>query len=111
MSDKSKILGELLTPVEAGEALQISAATIRRWLRDGVITGHKIGKQWRVNVDELRAYLTGQADHVVTVEIENLSDDETPGHKQAWAWFMSKTPEDRATAIIRAWQDRQAWES
>jgi excisionase family DNA binding protein len=40
---------ELLTVPEAAERLKVNAETVRRWLREGVLTGAKLGKrQWRV---------------------------------------------------------------
>lgn len=42
------------------------------------------------------------------VEVEDFQGDVLWG--DAWKWFISKSPEDRSTAIIRAWQDREAWE-
>ena len=49
-------------------------------------------------------------DWTVLVCIESLADDEIPGHREAWEWFLGKTPEERATVIIRAYQDADAWE-
>jgi excisionase family DNA binding protein len=54
---ESKLFGDLLTPDEAADALAVSSATMRRWLREGVIPGHKIGRQWRVHADVLREFL------------------------------------------------------
>jgi len=54
---KSELFGELLSPNEAADALAVSAGSIRRWLRQGVIQGHKIGRQWRVDVDDLTEFL------------------------------------------------------
>lgn len=53
----SELFGELLSPNEAADALAVSAGTIRRWLRQGAIPAHKIGRQWRVDVDALTEFL------------------------------------------------------
>jgi excisionase family DNA binding protein len=45
---------ELMSPEDVAAALDISPATIRRWLRDGAISGVKVGRQWRVNVTLVR---------------------------------------------------------
>jgi len=49
-------------------------------------------------------------DGTASVLIESLAEDAMPGHADAWAWFLGKSPEERATVIIRAYQDADAWE-
>jgi excisionase family DNA binding protein len=45
---------ELLTVPEAAQRLKVNAETVRRWLREGVLTGVKLGKrQWRVRTSDL----------------------------------------------------------
>lgn len=49
-------------------------------------------------------------DGTASIRIESLADDEMPGHAEAWEWFLGKSPEERATVVIRAYQDADAWE-
>lgn len=47
---------ELLTPSEAAIELRTTAATIKRWLRDGRLPGVRLPSgEWRVVADDLRA--------------------------------------------------------
>lgn len=54
---------ELLTVEEAAAILKLSAYTVRRFLKEGQLRGHKIGggKEWRIKKDDLEAYLEKQA--------------------------------------------------
>jgi excisionase family DNA binding protein len=48
----------LLTPEQVAERLSVSRHTVMKWLRDGKITGHKLGgKIWRVHPDDVQARL------------------------------------------------------
>lgn len=42
---------KLLTPEDAAALLQVSSATVRKWLRKGVIKGTKVGegRLWRIS--------------------------------------------------------------
>ena len=51
---RETIRGGAAVPEDVAAALSISPATIRRWLRDGAISGIKVGRQWRVNVTLVR---------------------------------------------------------
>lgn len=48
---------EILTAAEAAKALRISLPTIRQYLANGVLQGRKLGKEWRIHKDALRALL------------------------------------------------------
>ena len=52
---------ELLTPGEAAVELRTTAATVKRWLRDGRLPGVRTpGGEWRVAIDDLRGLHTQQ---------------------------------------------------
>ncbi len=54
----SQLFGNLVTVEEAAESLRISKETLRRWLREGSIPGAlKVGRQWRIDLDQLRQHL------------------------------------------------------
>lgn len=55
--------------------------------------------------------LVKHRDGTVSVNLENLMDRELEVAEEAWLWFLAKTPEERATAIVRAYLDRGAWEA
>jgi excisionase family DNA binding protein len=52
---------ELLTLAEAAEYLRVHRRTMSRLLRQRVVPGTKIGRQWRVRVADLDAVLAGGA--------------------------------------------------
>jgi excisionase family DNA binding protein len=44
---------EFYTTEETADALKVRVETVRRWLRDGTITGRKLGKSWRIAESEI----------------------------------------------------------
>jgi len=59
-----QLFGNLVTVEEAAESLRISQETLRRWLREGSIPGAlKVGRQWRIDLDQLRQYLKMRPEH------------------------------------------------
>jgi len=50
----------LLTTREAAEYLRVSRATILRCCRAGRLPAVQIGRQWRIDMDQLERLLTGE---------------------------------------------------
>ena len=49
---------DLLTAEAVGAELQVTVQTVRRWIRDGVLPGRRIGlRQWRVKRSDLRRFV------------------------------------------------------
>ncbi len=48
---------KLLTPGDIANRLQVNERTVTHWLRKGHLRGFKIGKEWRVSVNDLKAFL------------------------------------------------------
>ncbi len=51
----------LLTPSEIAARLQLQERTVTRWLRTGYLRGFKLGKEWRVSPEDLRAFIERHA--------------------------------------------------
>ncbi len=51
----------LLTPVDIANRLQVNDRTVTQWLRKGHLRGFKVGKEWRVSVNDLEALLEANA--------------------------------------------------
>ena len=47
----------LLTVEEVAEMVKIKPEIIRRWLRDGTLTGIKLGRVWRVDERDLEEFI------------------------------------------------------
>ena len=47
----------LLTPEEIAERLQVQRSTVMDYLRRGIIKGKKIGRLWRISLEDLEKYL------------------------------------------------------
>ena len=52
---------KLLTPVDIANRLQVNDRTVTHWLRKGHLRGFKVGKEWRVSVKDLEAFLDAGA--------------------------------------------------
>lgn len=48
---------EFLTVPEVAAKLRVNVATVRRWCTDGTLPAVKVGKQYRVEVSQLRAVI------------------------------------------------------
>ena len=48
---------DLLTPAQAAEKLQVKEKTILDWLRARKLTGHKLGRFWRIKTSDLEAFV------------------------------------------------------
>jgi excisionase family DNA binding protein len=47
----------LLTRQQAAELLQLSISTISRLLKSGELVAHRLGRQWRIPVESVEAFL------------------------------------------------------
>lgn len=47
----------LLTVEDAARRLNTSEASVRRWLRNGELTGIQVGGEWRIERADLEAYI------------------------------------------------------
>ena len=51
---------ELLTTADAADELQVSEKTIRRWINDGDLHVHRLGRAIRIARDDLTAFVTAR---------------------------------------------------
>ena len=54
-------IGTLLTPAQVADRIQIQERTVTRWLRDGFLSGYKLGKEWRIASTDLEEFMERQA--------------------------------------------------
>lgn len=47
----------LLTVEEVAGILRIKPVIVRRWLRDGILPGLKLGRIWRIDEQDLEAFI------------------------------------------------------
>jgi excisionase family DNA binding protein len=51
------LMQSLLTPEEVAQKLKLPQRTIIRWLRSGFMPGIKLGKEWRINPEDLEEFI------------------------------------------------------
>ena len=52
MAAKAEKIAEplrFLTPKEVANMLRVSVYTVRRWIKDGSLPAHKVGRGWRIS--------------------------------------------------------------
>ncbi len=64
----------LLTVHDVAELLQMRESTVRSWINDGQLRAIKFGRDWRVSVKDLEAYLNAHANRAP-------DDEEEPGDR------------------------------
>ncbi len=63
---------KFLTAQQVADRLQVTPATVKRWLREGQLPGVMLGDRagWRVAEDDLDAFLRGQGNRAYVGERE-----------------------------------------
>jgi len=69
---------EALTVDEAASRLKVMPKTVRGWLREGILPGVKIGRQWRVAESTLDAIIRGEI-ALADRDSLRLSRSDSPG--------------------------------
>ena len=62
-------MARVFTVNEAADYLRVTPYTVRKWLREGLIPGRKIGRVYRLYEAELEEMLRGVGEHHQTDEI------------------------------------------
>lgn len=42
---------------EVADTLSVNERTVRRWIKAGHLSGHRIGRQWRISQHDLEVFL------------------------------------------------------
>ncbi|MBN1554700.1 MAG: Flp pilus assembly complex ATPase component TadA [Phycisphaerae bacterium] len=94
----------LLSMDEAIAMLKTTRATFYRWLRSGKFQGHKAGRQWRFEKQEIERFLKGEAPRIelrgVDSLLENLRNKAKETNAPAAEGWASETPLDEAILLI-----------
>lgn len=51
------LMEPMLTVTQVAQRLNVSDATVRRWLRTGLLSGLQVGNEWRVERADLEAFI------------------------------------------------------
>lgn len=65
---------EYLSPAVAARIARVAASTIRRWIRQGRITGHKAGRAVRIRRADLESFLRSGGNAEIDLTPEQLAD-------------------------------------
>jgi len=65
---------QLLTAAEVAEQLRVSTMTIYRLIRSGELPAVRVGRNYRVRVEDLTAYLEGQVVDPDAMDLDDLED-------------------------------------
>lgn len=64
----------LLTAAEVAEDLRVSTMTVYRLIRRGELPAVRVGRNYRVRVQDLQAYLDAQVVDPATVDLGDVED-------------------------------------
>lgn len=64
----------LMTTHEIAELLKVSEATVRTWIHEGQLRAIRFGREFRVAVKDLEAFVNAHATRSATSEPENSTD-------------------------------------
>lgn len=45
---------------EVAETLSVNERTIRRWISAGDLSAHQVGRQWRISLQDIEAFLSAR---------------------------------------------------
>jgi excisionase family DNA binding protein len=65
-------LNELLTAEQLSKILDLDPRTVRRYLRQGLLKGAKIGKEWRIRRDEVEVFMHAHAKRLYDQAIKDV---------------------------------------
>ncbi|KRS12067.1 hypothetical protein XM52_28370 [Roseovarius indicus] len=43
---------------EVADTLGVNERTVRRWITVGDLSGHRVGRQWRISLQDIEAFLS-----------------------------------------------------
>ncbi len=49
-----KVEKKVVSAPEAAKILNVTPVTIRRWLKDGILIGDKLGGRWLITIEEVQ---------------------------------------------------------
>lgn len=61
---------EILTVDEVSKALKLPRETIRKYLREGILEGSRIGKNWRIKRQALESFMNDNSNRKADVDGE-----------------------------------------
>lgn len=82
---------DYMTFEQASELLNVSRSTLYRWLREGKVPGHKLGRQWRFVREELEQWTRQGPDGQATRALARLGDRLRERHQGR---LKTQTPDD-----------------
>ncbi|HEX9872173.1 MAG TPA: helix-turn-helix domain-containing protein [Candidatus Tectomicrobia bacterium] len=94
----------LLRPDQVAERLQVSEYTALKWLREGKITGRKLGKFWRVRESDLEAFIN----HSPTLRLVDAPQAPPANGTPTPPTRALKTQQARKAALLARLQAMQA---
>lgn len=87
---------QLMTPAQVARRLQVTEHTVYEWLRKGSLRGVKLGRLWRVSVDDLDVFLRGGRGVA-----EPLTAEEAAESDAAWHAYLSGDDPGETLAEVR----------
>lgn len=57
---------------EVADTLSVNERTIRRWISAGDLSAHRVGRQWRISLQDIEAFLSARYNRADAVSAKVL---------------------------------------
>lgn len=64
----------LMTVHDVAQLLQVKESTVRAWINDSSLRAVKFGKEWRIGVKDLEAFVESHANRPPDPQIKNAAE-------------------------------------
>ena len=68
----------MLTVHDVADLLQVKESTVRTWIHEATLRAVKLGKEWRVAVKDLEAFVESHANRPPDVQADDATEPSPP---------------------------------
>ncbi|MCL5104691.1 MAG: helix-turn-helix domain-containing protein [Armatimonadetes bacterium] len=96
-------MSHMLTLEQAAEMLQMNPQVVRGYLRKGMLPGNKVGRQWRLLEEDLKAYIRSRyrGKHEISAEVE----EDIPENVREWRALSQEEKHKRLMSVMGKYAD------
>jgi len=66
-------VSEFFTPQEVADQLKVKRRTVTDWIRQGQLTGVRVGRNWRIKKEDLETFIDSRTSTALSAEEAEVS--------------------------------------
>ncbi len=66
-------MSEFFTPQEVADQLKVKRRTVTDWIRQGQLTGVRVGRNWRIKKEDLETFIDSRTSTALSAEEAEVS--------------------------------------